>query len=109
MCHQFLSLEAEAENDNDLDRTLDNSGALEDSNNGEDDGGGGDSWISFDQFRRSFSSEFSQQPQEMSNQVLNSTMTLTKLGQNAELPVTVSRNLGRAFQPNSVVSLHTEY
>ena len=63
MCHQFLSLEQEAENDNDRDRTLDNSNSLEDSNNG---GGeeGGDSWISFDQFRRSFSSEFSQQPQD---------------------------------------------
>ena len=73
MCHQFLSLEQEAENDNDRDdRNLDNSnGAMEDSNNDEE-GGGGDSWISFDQFRRSFSSEFSQQPQDISNQGLNS-------------------------------------
>ena len=62
MCHQFLSLEQEAENDNDRDRTLDNSNSLEDSNNGGEEGG--DSWISFDQFRRSFSSEFSQQPQD---------------------------------------------
>ena len=68
MCHQFLSLEQEAENDNDLDRTLDNSGnALEDSNNDEE-GGGGDSWISFDQFRRSFSSQFSPEPPDESNQ-----------------------------------------
>ena len=70
MCHQFLSLEQEAENDNDQERILDNSGALEDCNHGED--GGGDSWISFDQFRRSFSSsEFSQQPQDddVSNQI----------------------------------------
>ena len=67
MCHQFLSLEQEAENDNDRDRTLDNSNSLEDSNNGEE---GGDSWISFDQFRRSFSSEFSPQPQDdVSNQI----------------------------------------
>ena len=72
MCHQFLSLEQEAENDNDLDRTLDNSGnALEDSNNDEDEGGGGDSWISFDQFRRSFSSQFSPEPPDESNQGSN--------------------------------------
>ena len=71
MCHQFLSLEQEAENDNDLDRTLDNSGnALEDSNNDEE-GGGGDSWISFDQFRRSFSSQFSPEPPDESNQGSN--------------------------------------
>ena len=71
MCHQFLSLEQEAENDNDLDRTLDNSGnVLEDSNNDEE-GGGGDSWISFDQFRRSFSSQFSPEPPDEPNQGSN--------------------------------------
>ena len=75
MCHQFLSLEEEAENDNDRDRVLDNSGALEESNNGEEGDGGGDSWISFDQFRRSFSSEFSQQQESMSNQGENSKMS----------------------------------